>query len=83
MWSREFWKAATDRALKSAAQSLLLLWGSDQVLNILDVDPLPAAGIAAGAAVLSVLTSIVSAPVGDRGTTSLLPGAEQPALGRW
>jgi len=74
MLTRSFWIGAADRALKSAAQTLLLLWGADGALNVLQIDPLPAVGVAAGAAVLSVLTSIVSAPVGDRGSSSALPG---------
>jgi hypothetical protein len=39
------------------------------------VDLAPALGVVAGAAVLSLLTSVVSAPVGDWGSTSLLPGS--------
>lgn len=74
MLTAAFWKGAADRAAKSAAQSLLLLWVSDQAFDLLKVEPLPAVGIAAGAAVLSLLTSIVSAPAGDGGTTSLIPG---------
>ncbi|MGH9288443.1 MAG: holin [Acidimicrobiales bacterium] len=65
---------ALDRAGKSVAQLLLLLWGADAGFDILSVDLRAALGVAAGAAVLSVLTSLVSAPVGDRGSTSFLPG---------
>lgn len=72
MLTARFWTGAADRALKSAAQSLLLLWGADAGLNILEIQPLAALGFAGGAAVLSILTSIVSAPAGDEGTTSLL-----------
>lgn len=75
MWTRSFWLGTLDRAAKSAAQQLLVLWGASGVLDLLQVDPLPALGVAAGAAVLSVLTSVASARVGDRGSTSLLPGA--------
>lgn len=69
-----FWTGALDRAIKSFAHALLLLWGADEGFNIIEVQLLPSLGLAAGAAVLSLLTSIVSAPVGEPGTTSLLPG---------
>jgi hypothetical protein len=75
MLTAAFWLGATDRAVKSYAQALLLLWGSDEVFNILEIDIVPALGVGAGAAALSLLTSIVSAPVGDKGSTALLPGA--------
>lgn len=70
-----FWTGAVDRGVKSFAQALLLLWGADAGFNILEISIGPALGVAAGAAVLSLLTSIVSAPVGDKGTSSFLPGA--------
>ena len=70
-----FWTGALDRALKSAAQTLLLLWGADQGFNVLAIDWQPALGLAGGAAVLSVLTSLLSAPVGDKGSTAFLPGS--------
>ncbi len=75
MYSKAFWLGALDRSAKSFAQALLLLWGADAGFNLLSIAPLPALGIGAGAAALSVLTSIVSAPVGDSGSPSLLPGA--------
>lgn len=75
MLDAAFWTGATDRAVKSFAQALLLLWGADAGFNLLQVDLPSALGLGGGAAVLSVLTSIVSAPAGDKGTTSFLPGA--------
>lgn len=74
MFTKAFWVGATDRCVKSFAQALLLLWGADSGFNILDVSVPAAFGVAAGAAVLSLLTSVVSAPAGDAGTSSLLPG---------
>lgn len=74
MLTTAFWIGAIDRAVKSFAQALLLLWGADAGFNLLSVDLGAALGIAAGAAVLSLLTSLVSAPVGETGTTSFLPG---------
>lgn len=74
MFNRAFWVGATDRCIKSFAQALLLLWGADSGFNILEISVPGAFGVAAGAAVLSLLTSVVSAPAGDSGSTSLLPG---------
>lgn len=75
MLTAAFWTGAVDRALKSFAQALLLLWGADAGFNLLEISIGPALGVAAGAAVLSLLTSVVSAPVGDKGSSSFLPGA--------
>ena len=73
MRTRAFWTATAERAAKSAAQALLLLWVGDGVFNILDVDPRLAGGVAAGHAVLSVLTSIASTSIGDSRSPAALP----------
>jgi len=52
-----------------------LLWTADAGFNVLEIAIGPTFGVAVGAAALSLLTSIVSAPVGDRGSTSLIPDA--------
>lgn len=74
MRNSAFWTGAFDRAIKSFAQALLLLWGADEGLNLLEINLVQSLGVAAGALVLSLLTSIVSAPIGDDGTTSALRG---------
>lgn len=80
MFSATFWKAAAERALKSAAQGLLGLWALDK-FDALHADWKLAGGVALGAAVLSLLTSVVSSPFGPTpGSPSLVveatPGAE-------
>jgi hypothetical protein len=72
--TQAFWIGMFDRAVKSFAQALLLLWGADEAFNVFEISWGSAFGLAAGAAVLSILTSFVSAPVGETGTTSFLPG---------
>jgi hypothetical protein len=72
VFTKLFWLATGERSLKSAAQALLLLWGGD-AFNLFSVDVVDAAGIAVGAAALSVLTSLVSASVGSSDDPSLLP----------
>lgn len=73
MLTRAFWIGALDRMIKAVAINLVATIGSKQ-LNLIGVDWTVIAGIAGGAAVLSLLASIASAPIGDRGTTSMLPG---------
>ncbi len=63
MFTAKFWKATAERAVKSAAQSLIGLFTLDQ-FNVLNADWTLAGGVAGGAVVLSVLTSLVSAGVG-------------------
>lgn len=69
-----FWTGTFDRAIKSFCQALLLLWGADEGLSLLEINFVQSLGVAGAAAVLSILTSIVSAPIGEDGTTSLLRG---------
>jgi hypothetical protein len=70
MWTKSFWKQAAERATKSAAQALVLLWAGDGVFNSFTVNAGEAAGIALGAAALSVLTSIVTSGVGEKNSPS-------------
>lgn len=71
MLTRQFWAAAGERAAKTLAQTLLALWAGDGV-NLVHVDWAASLGLAGTAAVLSVLTSIASAGIGDTGTPSLV-----------
>lgn len=64
MFKASFWKQVAERAAKSAAQGLLGLWALDG-FDALHADYKLAVGVAAGAALLSVLTSIVSIPFGE------------------
>jgi len=68
-----FWKDATERAVKTAAQTAVALIGTGMV-GVLDVDWAQIASVSALAALLSVLTSIGSDPFADRGTASLVRG---------
>ncbi|WFE41968.1 holin [Micromonospora sp. WMMD998] len=73
MFEGKFWKATAERGIKSAAQALLLYWGGDAVFNAWHADWPAAGGIASGALVLSVLTSLVSVKAGDPDSPSLVP----------
>jgi hypothetical protein len=79
VWTGSFWKETLERALKSSAQFVIFyLVGAntptDSPINFFDAafgwgDLL---GFAASGLILSVLTSIVSAPIGPGGTPSLV-----------
>ena len=66
MWTRAWWQAAAERALKTVAQTLVALIGA----NAVDVTALgwpSLLGIAATAGIVSVLTSVGSAKIGNPG----------------
>lgn len=57
MFTLAFWKATGERAISTAAQSALLIFGADQ-MNVVSVDWPVVAGFAAGGAVLTVLKAL-------------------------
>lgn len=59
MFTRAFWSAALERAIKTAAQSAVLVIGADQ-FNALAVSWPEVGGFALGGFVLSILTSVGS-----------------------
>jgi hypothetical protein len=74
MWSLAFWKDTAERAIRTAAQALLALWGT-QVTGIMQVDWTQALSVAALAALSSVLMSLIATGVGDKGTPSFVDEA--------
>ena len=73
MYSGAFWKDAFERAVKSAAQAVVLTWGvGDQMLDLFAIDGAASLSFALGGFVLSILTSVISAPIGEKGTASLV-----------
>lgn len=78
--TRAFWLGLLDRAIKTAAHTMLalLLAGpglSSLGANVLAVNWQGVLSATAGAVALSVLTSLGSCQVGDPGTTSAIGGA--------
>jgi Putative lactococcus lactis phage r1t holin len=69
VWTGAFWKAATERAVRTIAHTLiaLLATGDDVGLNIVTVNWAGALSAAAIAAVLSVMTSLAASGVGNPG----------------
>jgi hypothetical protein len=72
MFTRLFWKQLFERAVKTAAQTLILAVGAAQGFDLFTADWKTLGGAAAGGFVLSVISSIGSAPFGDSGTPSLV-----------
>ncbi len=72
MWNRVWMAAAAERALKTAAQSMLALFLGDAALNVVNVNWGSAVAVSATAALVSLLTSIVSTPVGPSNSPSLV-----------
>jgi hypothetical protein len=71
MWTKKFWKNATERAVKTWAQSLVALLTAGSA-NVLEVDWASALGVSVGAALLSFLTSLGSAGVTKSESPSLV-----------
>ena len=63
IFANAFWKRAAERAIKSAAQAAVLGLGADQI-NAFNVSWGEVGGLAVGGAVLSFLTSLLTAGVG-------------------
>jgi hypothetical protein len=74
MWTKQFWVDSAERAIRTFAQALVAILGAGAV-NILTIDWIQALSVAAGAALLSVLTSVASSGIGIKGSPSLLPEA--------
>jgi len=78
MFSAAFWKASSERALKTAAQSLLVALGASTTgpANLFEADWQNLVGFAVSGAALSILSSLVSSPLSDGNGPSLAPAAE-------
>ena len=71
MFTKKFWIEASERALKTFAQFILVL-GTADTFNIFTVDWQTNLGLALGGALVSYATSIVSAGIG--------PNKDNPSL---
>ena len=78
LFTVSFWKDATERAVKSLAQAVVLALGGDAV-DVWHVDWQTVTGIGLGGAVLSLLTSLASVGIANRGTASLTAAVEPAA----
>ncbi len=74
MFTYRFWQLASERAVKTFAQSLVAILSATG-FGLLTAPWSTVLSTAGMAAVLSVLTSMASAPVGEPNSPSLLPAA--------
>ena len=72
MFTKSFWLETVDRLVKSAALGVILGLGLAEGFNLFEMDGAAALGFAGGAALLSLLTSLISAPFNQKGTPSLI-----------
>ena len=71
MWTLDFWKDTAERAIKTFAQAFIAGLTAGAV-GILDVPWLDVLSVSALVTLLSVLTSVASAPFSAKGTASLV-----------
>ena len=75
MWSKQFWKDTAERTIRTFAQALLALIGTNVVaITTLDWPQMLLA--AATAAVITVLTCVVATGVGVKGDPSFIGEAK-------
>lgn len=66
MFTKKFWIEASERALKTLAQTFLSLTAAETVFDSFVADWQTLIGVSIGAALLSYATSIVSANIGPK-----------------
>jgi hypothetical protein len=60
MFKKSFWKGATERAIKTFAQTAVAVLTADSVVGLLDVNAVELVSVAGLAAIVSVLTSVAN-----------------------
>lgn len=65
IFTAEFWLDAGERAISTAAQAAVGAIGVEVLVPIAELDPAIIGGIAASAALLSVLKSVAASAFGD------------------
>lgn len=71
MFTKKFWKAAGERALKTFCQTAVVTIGAGPVTGVLDLDWAAVGSISALSAVVSLLTSVGSSAINEDGSPSL------------
>ncbi|MDJ1137935.1 holin [Streptomyces iconiensis] len=66
MTTRAFWRATSERAIRTAAQTLVAALGLDAT-GVLDVDWTGGLSLAGSAAILAVLTALATSGAGGPG----------------
>ncbi len=76
MYDKRFWIATSERAIKTLAQALVALFVGG--MTILNIDWTQALAVSVTAALVSVLTSLISAPLGKNAGPSLADETIEP-----
>lgn len=76
MYDKRFWLAAGERAVKTFAQALIAMFVGG--MTILTIDWQQALAVSVTAALVSVLTSLISAPLGTNPGPSLVDETIEP-----
>jgi hypothetical protein len=71
MLSKKFWEDTSERVIRTMAQALIALMGTD-ALGIVGLDWAQMLSVAAGAGLTALLTAIVASGIGDKGTASVI-----------
>jgi hypothetical protein len=79
MFTTSFWKSAAERAIKTVAQALIAVLAAT-TFDWFTADWQAIAGTAATAGVLSLLSSIASAGIGDKGTPSIIAASSNATI---
>lgn len=79
MFTKLFWKGALERAIRTFCQTLVAVVGAAQ-FDWMSADWQSLLVTSAVAAGLSVLTSIASANIGDKGTPSVVPAVQPVSM---
>jgi|TARA_R110000822_G_scaffold213010_1_gene348366 hypothetical protein len=72
MFTKEFWKDAGERAIKTLAQTFLALAAAEGIFDVFVSDWQAVLGTSIGAGLLSLATSLVSARYGPKKDTPSL-----------
>lgn len=76
MYDKRFWLAASERAAKTLAQALIAMFVGG--MTILTIDWQQALAVSVTAALVSLLTSLISAPLGSNPGPSLADETIEP-----
>jgi hypothetical protein len=76
MWTASFWKDASERAIKTAAQVFAAAYAANAA-EMFSLGVVDAIKLAVASALISYLTSIASSGIGETGTASLVNRGEQ------
>jgi hypothetical protein len=78
MLTKAFWLATAERAVKTFAQAVLALFIGGATVITIDWQQVIALG--GTAAVISILTSVISSQVGPEGSPSVVPDPQPPVV---